>query len=74
MKNFIQLFFLISFLFPANILLADIEKGKWNYVKEMITALLVVCPLIQIFLKGKKEAMFIFLYIELIKILRRLFK
>ena len=34
MKIFIRLFFFISFLFPANILLADIEKGKWNYVKE----------------------------------------
>jgi hypothetical protein len=34
MKIFIQLFFFISFLFTANILLADIEKGKWNYVKE----------------------------------------
>ena len=35
MKIFIQLFFFISFLIPANILLADIEKGKWNYVKEI---------------------------------------
>ena len=34
MKVLIQLFFFISFLFPANILLANIEKGKWNYVKE----------------------------------------
>ena len=34
MKIFIQLFFFISFLFFANILLADIEKGKWNYVEE----------------------------------------
>ena len=34
MKIFIQLFFFISFLFTANILLADIEKGNWNFVKE----------------------------------------
>ena len=34
MKNFIQLFFFISFLFISNNLLADIEKGSWNFVKE----------------------------------------
>ena len=34
MKNFIQLFFFISFLFLFNNLLADIEKGNWNFVKE----------------------------------------
>ena len=34
MKNFIQLFFFISFLFLYNNLLADIEKGNWNFVKE----------------------------------------
>ena len=34
MKNFIQLLFFISFLFPSSILFADIEKGKWNFVKE----------------------------------------
>ncbi len=34
MKNFIQLFFFISFLFLSNNLLADIEKGSWNFIKE----------------------------------------
>ena len=34
MKNFVQLFFFISFLFVSNNLLADIEKGKWNFIKE----------------------------------------
>jgi len=34
MKNFIQLFFFISFLFLSNNILADIEKGNWNFVKE----------------------------------------
>ena len=34
MKNFVQLFFFISFLFLSNNLLADIEKGNWNFVKE----------------------------------------
>ena len=34
MKNFVQLFFFISFLFVSNNLLADIERGKWNFIKE----------------------------------------
>ena len=34
MKNIIKLFFFISFLFLFNNLLADIEKGNWNFVKE----------------------------------------
>ena len=34
MKNFIRLFFFISFLFLSNNLLADIEKGNWNFIKE----------------------------------------
>ena len=34
MKNIIKLFFFISFLFLSNNLLADIEKGNWNFVKE----------------------------------------
>ena len=34
MKNFIQIFFFIFFLFFTKLLLADIEKGKWNFVKE----------------------------------------
>ena len=34
MKNFIKLFFFIFFLFLSNNILADIEKGNWNFVKE----------------------------------------
>ena len=34
MKIFSRLFFLVFLLLPTNILLANIEKGKWNYVKE----------------------------------------
>ena len=34
MKIFYQLLFLVFFLFPSSILLANIEKGKWNFVKE----------------------------------------
>ena len=34
MKIFSQLFFLVSLLLPASILLANIEKGKWNFVNE----------------------------------------
>ena len=34
MKNFIKLFLSMSFLFLSNNLLADIEKGSWNLVKE----------------------------------------
>ena len=31
---FSRLFFLVFLLFPTSILLANIEKGKWNFVKE----------------------------------------
>ena len=31
---FSRLFFLVFFLFPTSILLANIEKGKWNFVNE----------------------------------------
>ena len=34
MKFFFQLLFFVFFVFPTNILLANIEKGKWNFVKE----------------------------------------
>ena len=34
MKIISQLFFLASFLLPTSILLANIEKGKWNFVNE----------------------------------------
>ena len=34
MKIISQLFFLASFLLPTSILLANIEKGKWNFINE----------------------------------------
>jgi len=34
MKIIFQLLFFVFFLFPTSILLANIEKGKWNFVKE----------------------------------------
>ena len=34
MKIFSRLFFLVFLVFPTSILLANIEKGKWNFVKE----------------------------------------
>ena len=55
MKIFIQLFFLISFLFPANILLADIEKGKWNYVKENDYCFIGSLPIHSDIPEGKKR-------------------
>ena len=55
MKIFIQIFFFISFLFPANILLADIEKGKWNYVKENDYCFIGSLPINSEIPKGKKR-------------------
>ena len=55
MKIFIQLFFFISFLFTANILLADIEKGKWNYVKENDYCFIGSLPIKSDIPEGKKR-------------------
>ena len=55
MKIFILLFFFISFLFPANILLADIEKGKWNYVKENDYCFIGSLPIKSDIPEGKKR-------------------
>ena len=55
MKIFIQLFFFISFLFTANILLADIEKGKWNYVKENDYCFIGSLPIESDIPEGKKR-------------------
>ena len=55
MKIFIQLFFFISFLFPVNILLADIEKGKWNYVKENDYCFIGSLPINSDIPEGKKR-------------------
>ena len=55
MKIFIQLFFFISLLFTANILLADIEKGKWNYVKENDYCFIGSLPIKSDIPEGKKR-------------------
>ena len=55
MKIFFQLFFFISFLFPANILLADIEKGEWNYVKENDYCFIGSLPINSDIPEGKKR-------------------
>ena len=55
MKTFIQLFFFISFFFPTNILLADIEKGKWNYVKENDYCFIGSLPIKSDIPEGKKR-------------------
>ena len=55
MKNFIKLFFFISFLFTSNILLADIEKGKWNYVKEIDYCFIGSLPIKSDIPEGKKR-------------------
>ena len=55
MKIFIQLFFFISFFFPANILLANIEKGKWNYVKENDYCFIGSLPIKTDIPEGKKR-------------------
>ena len=55
MKIFIQLFFFIFFLFPANILLADIEKGKWNYTKKDDYCFIGSLPISSDMPEGKKR-------------------
>ena len=55
MKIIIQLFFFMSFFFPANILLADIEKGKWNYVKENDYCFIGSLPIKSDIPEGKKR-------------------
>ena len=55
MRIFIQLFFFISFLFPVNILFADIEKGKWNYVTESDYCFIGSLPIKSDIPEGKKR-------------------
>ena len=55
MKIFIQLFIFIFFLFSSNILLADIEKGKWNYVKENDYCFIGSLPINSDIPEGKKR-------------------
>ena len=55
MKIFIQLFFFISFLLPTNILSADIEKGEWNYVKEIDYCFIGSLPIKSDIPEGKKR-------------------
>ena len=55
MKNFIKLFFFISFLFLFNNLLADIEKGNWNFVKENDYCYIGSLPINSDIPEGKKR-------------------
>ena len=55
MKILIQLFFFMPFFFHANILLADIEKGKWNYVKENDYCFIGSLPIKSDIPEGKKR-------------------
>ena len=55
MKIFIQLFFFISFLFVSNNLLADIEKGKWNFIKENNYCYIASFPIDSDIPEGKKR-------------------
>ena len=55
MKNFIKLFFFISFLFLFNNLLADIEKGNWNFVKENDYCYIASLPVNSDIPEGKKR-------------------
>ena len=55
MKTFIKLFFFISFLFLSNNLLADIEKGNWNFVKENDYCYISSLPVNSDIPEGKKR-------------------
>ena len=55
MKNFIQLLFFTSFLFFSSILFADIEKGKWNFIKENDYCYIGSLPINSDIPEGKKR-------------------
>ena len=55
MKNFIKLFFFIFFLFLSNNILADIEKGNWNFVKENDYCYIGSLPINSDIPEGKKR-------------------
>ena len=55
MKTFIKLFFFIFFLLPSNNILADIEKGNWNFVKENDYCYIGSLPIDSDIPEGKKR-------------------
>jgi len=55
MKFFFQLLFFVFFVFPTSILLANIEKGKWNFVKENNYCYIGSLPIKSDIPEGKKR-------------------
>ena len=55
MKYFFQLLFFVFFVFPTSILLANIEKGKWNFVKENNYCYIGSLPIKSDIPEGKKR-------------------
>ena len=55
MKFFFQLLFFVFFVFSTNILLANIEKGKWNFVKENNYCYIGSVPIKSDIPEGKKR-------------------
>ena len=55
MKIFYQLLFFVFFLFPSSILLANIEKGKWSFVKEENYCYIGSLPIKSDIPEGKKR-------------------
>ena len=55
MKFFFQLLFFVFLVFPTSILLANIEKGKWNFVKENNYCYIGSLPIESDIPEGKKR-------------------
>ena len=55
MKFFFQLLFFVFFVFSTSILLASIEKGKWNFVKENNYCYIGSLPIKSDIPEGKKR-------------------
>ena len=55
MKIFFQLLFFVFFVFSTSILLASIEKGKWNFVKENNYCYIGSLPIKSDIPEGKKR-------------------
>ena len=55
MKFFFQLLFFVFFVFPTSILLANIEQGKWSFVKEENYCYIGSLPIKSDIPKGKKR-------------------
>ena len=55
MKFFFQLLFFVFFVFPTSILLANIDKGKWSFVKEENYCYIGSSPIKSDIPEGKKR-------------------